>query len=254
MISRRSFLLGIGSLVTSSFVARARAHVRERGSPLLLQPKKAEETLYHYEGYDQNDGPWATKYRVSLGPDQWPAPPPPTWREHLKSRGYRLETREDHDRICDEQSLTPEELDQPIDGYDVLTRENWEAANLREIVRQAIEPFLTFGEHRLHCEGSEVRLPPRMALQELATNATKYGALSNSEGEVHLTWSISRDDDPARLRLIWKEVGGPRVSAPTRQGFGSRLIERSLAHDLNGTVKIEYDPEGVICTVDAPLT
>ncbi len=117
MISRRSFLLGIGSLVTTSFVARARAHVREIRSPLLLQPKRAEETLYLYEGFDQSDGPWVTKYRVSLGPDQWRAPPPPTWREHLKSRGYRLETREDHDRICEEQSLTPEELDQPIDGY-----------------------------------------------------------------------------------------------------------------------------------------
>ena len=80
MISRRSFLLGIGSLVTTSFVARARVHVRESGSPLLLQPKRAEETLYLYEGFDQSYEPWSTKYRVSLGPDQWPAPPPPTWR------------------------------------------------------------------------------------------------------------------------------------------------------------------------------
>src|SRR5215208_2354177 len=90
--TRRSFLLGIGSLVTTSFVARARVHVRESGSPLLLQPKRAEETLYLYEGFDQSD--WATKYRVSLGPDQWPAPPPPTWREHLKSLGYRFERQE----------------------------------------------------------------------------------------------------------------------------------------------------------------
>ncbi len=117
MISRRSFLLGIGSLVTTSFVARARAHVRESGSPLLLQPKRAEETLYLYEGFDQSDGPWATKYRVSLGPDQWPAPPPPTWREHLKLLGYRFETQEDYDRIYREKSLTPEDLDQRIDGY-----------------------------------------------------------------------------------------------------------------------------------------
>ena len=96
MISRRSFLLGIGSLVTTSFVARARGHARESGSPLLLQPKRVEETLYLYEGFDQSDGPWATKYRVSLGPDEWPAPPPPTWREHLKSLGYSFETREDY--------------------------------------------------------------------------------------------------------------------------------------------------------------
>jgi hypothetical protein len=93
MISRRSFLLGIGSLVTTSFVARARAHVRESGSPLLLQPNRAEETLYLYEGFDCSDEPWATKYRVSLGPDQYPPPPPPTWREHLKPRGYTFDTQ-----------------------------------------------------------------------------------------------------------------------------------------------------------------
>jgi hypothetical protein len=117
MISHRSFLLGIGSLVTTSFVARARAHVRERGTPLLLHPKRAEETLYLYEGFGLSDGPWATKYRVSLGPDQWPAPPPPTWREHLTSLGYRFETQADCDRACCERSLTPEELDKRIDGY-----------------------------------------------------------------------------------------------------------------------------------------
>jgi PAS domain S-box-containing protein len=144
-------------------------------------------------------------------------------------------------------------------AHDVLTRENWEAANLREIIEQAVEPFLTLGEHRLQWEGPQVRLPPRMALaiamafQELATNATKYGALSNTEGTVHLTWSVTHENPP-RLRLKWKEVGGPPVLPPTRQGFGSRLIERSLAQDLNGQVKIEYHPEGVICTLDAPLT
>src|SRR5215204_3158263 len=98
MISRRSFLLGIGSLVTTAFVSRVRTHVRESGSPLLLQPKRADETLYLYEGFDLSNGPGATKYRASLGPDQWPAPPPPTWREHLKTLGYRLETQEDFER------------------------------------------------------------------------------------------------------------------------------------------------------------
>ena len=117
MISRRSFLLGIGSLVTTSFVTRARAHARESGSALLLQPKRAEETLYLYEGFDQSDEPWSTKYRVSLGPDQWPTPLPPTWREHLKSLGYRFERQEDVERVYRERSLTPDELDQRIDGY-----------------------------------------------------------------------------------------------------------------------------------------
>jgi two-component sensor histidine kinase len=92
-----------------------------------------------------------------------------------------------------------------------------------------------------------------MALQELATNASKYGALSNAEGEVHVTWSLVRTAKPPRLHLIWREVGGPPVTPPTRKGFGSRLIERSLAADLSGNVRIAYDPKGVVCTVDAPL-
>jgi two-component sensor histidine kinase len=144
-------------------------------------------------------------------------------------------------------------------AHDVLTRENWEGANLREVVREAIEPFRTYGEHRFYYEGPRVRLSPRMALamamalQELATNAVKYGALSNMEGRVHLTWSVVHSGHGARLWLTWKEVGGPPVTPPTHRGFGSRLIERSLAQDLNGSVTIEYYPQGVTCTVDAPL-
>jgi two-component sensor histidine kinase len=91
-----------------------------------------------------------------------------------------------------------------------------------------------------------------MALQELATNAAKYGALANETGEVRLTWS--REAFPPHLHLRWEETGGPPVSPPARRGFGSRLIERSLAHDLGGTVAIEFAPGGVVCVVDAPLT
>ena len=116
MISRRSFLLGIGSLVTTSFVARAKAHVRESGGPFLLQPKRAEETLYLYEGFDCSDEPWATKYRVSLGPDQYPAPPPPTWREYLKPHGYTFDSQSDYDRAYREMWLMPDEVDHPVDG------------------------------------------------------------------------------------------------------------------------------------------
>ena len=116
MISRRSFLLGIGSLVTTSFVARARAHVRESGGPLLLQPKKAEETLYLYEGFDCSGEPWASKYRVSLGPDQYPAPPPPTWREYLKPQGYTFNNESDYERAYNEMWLMPEDVHQALDG------------------------------------------------------------------------------------------------------------------------------------------
>jgi two-component sensor histidine kinase len=88
-----------------------------------------------------------------------------------------------------------------------------------------------------------------MALQELATNAVKYGALSNEAGQVHIAW---RNDD-GRLHLTWTETGGPEVKAPTRRGFGTRLIERSLVQDLGGTARIDFPVTGVVCTVDAQL-
>lgn len=144
-------------------------------------------------------------------------------------------------------------------AHDVLTRESWEGAELREIVTQAVAPYAGRGEDRLHLKGPEVRLPPRMALalamalQELATNAVKYGALSNATGEVRITCDVAPDEPSPRFHLRWEESGGPPVREPGRRGFGSRLIERSLSQELNGKARIEFLPTGIVCTVDAPL-
>jgi two-component sensor histidine kinase len=91
-----------------------------------------------------------------------------------------------------------------------------------------------------------------MAVQELATNAAKYGALSGTTGEIAITWNVEAGE-PAVLRLRWEERGGPPVEPPVRRGFGSKLIERSLAHELQGTVRIEFVRTGVVCTLEAPL-
>jgi len=144
-------------------------------------------------------------------------------------------------------------------AQDVLTRENWEAAGLREIVLTAIEPYESYGEARLHVSGVDVRVKPSMALalamafQELATNAVKYGALANESGEIFIIWSLQSSATETRLQLRWEERGGPPVEPPQRRGFGTRLIERSLAQELDGDVKIEFDPTGIRCVVDAPL-
>jgi two-component sensor histidine kinase len=144
-------------------------------------------------------------------------------------------------------------------AHDVLTRENWEGAGLDEIVAEAVAPYRNLREDRVHLAGANVRLPPRMALalamalQELATNAVKYGALSNDTGVIRIAWTVDKTEVPPRLNLHWQETGGPPVAPPTRRGFGSRLIERSLAQDLDGTVAIAFDPAGVSCTVDAPI-
>ncbi|MGF9764730.1 sensor histidine kinase [Microvirga sp. 0TCS3.31] len=92
-----------------------------------------------------------------------------------------------------------------------------------------------------------------MALHELATDAVKYGALSNAIGTVDLTWIVDHYHTPPRLKLRWKEKGGPPVDPPSRRGFGTRLIERSLAQDLGGEATIEFAPDGVVCTVNTPL-
>ena len=143
-------------------------------------------------------------------------------------------------------------------AHDVLTREKWEGADLSEIVEQAVAPYSSRGEDRLHLKGPTVRLPPHtalslaMVLQELATNAVKHGALSNTTGEIRIAWEVSRAEPP-HLRLRWQESGGPSVQAPSRKGFGSRLIERSLAGDLGGNVRLTFAPAGLVCTIDAPL-
>ena len=88
-----------------------------------------------------------------------------------------------------------------------------------------------------------------MALHELATNALKYGALSVDDGSVALTWTTH----DRRFRLRWQEAGGPLVKPPTRTGFGSRMIERGLSAELQGEVRIDFQPDGVVCAIDAPL-
>lgn len=144
-------------------------------------------------------------------------------------------------------------------AHDVLTRESWEGADLVEVVREAVAPFRSRASERFRIAGPEVRLCPRMslaiamAIQELATNAVKYGALSNTAGAVRIDWSVSNGALPPRLAFRWAEEGGPAVSPPTRRGFGSRLIERNLARDLDGAVAIAFDPDEVVCTVDAPI-
>jgi two-component sensor histidine kinase len=144
-------------------------------------------------------------------------------------------------------------------AHDVLTRESWEGANLTEVVIRALEPYQVHGESRLQIRGPNVRLTPRMALalamalHELATNAVKYGALSNRSGTVEVSWTVQNGAALPRLNLRWVEAGGPPVVAPRRRGFGSRLVERSLAHDLAGRVDITFAPSGVVCSVDAPF-
>jgi two-component sensor histidine kinase len=144
-------------------------------------------------------------------------------------------------------------------AHDVLTARRWEGAELRDIVVGAIQPF-DAGGGRFKVSGPSAWLEPQaalalaMALHELATNAAKYGALSVAGGQVALKWTVKRDgDDGLDLQLSWREAKGPKVTPPSRKGFGSRLLERGLAAELNGTVVVDYRPDGLVCTMTAKL-
>ena len=144
--------------------------------------------------------------------------------------------------------------------HNILTRENWEGAALSDIVAEVLAPYKSDHRARFHIDGPDVRLHPRMALplamalHELATNATKYGALSNDSGVVSIAWGIKPAPGEQRLWLRWAEAGGPPVAPPARKGFGSRLIERSLVVELGGEATIDYAVSGVVCRVEAPLS
>ena len=141
------------------------------------------------------------------------------------------------------------------EAHDLLSEGNWEGTSLDVLIDRALKPYRGSGEPRYSVDGDQnVRLPPKyavslvMALNELATNAVKYGALSKPEGRVAIAWTI----EPGTLRLTWRESGGPPVSQPTRQGFGSRLI-KGLSQDLAGDVTLTYERNGLTCAFQIPL-
>lgn len=147
-------------------------------------------------------------------------------------------------------------------AHDVLTEKGWAGASLREIAEQAAAPHLS-SDHpdRFVISGPPVDLPPRsaiavaLALHELATNAAKYGALSAPGGRVTIDWTAAPGEDrELQLTMTWRESGGPAVAEPVARGFGTRLIQRGLPAELRGQVRIDYAPQGVICTIDAVIT
>lgn len=139
-------------------------------------------------------------------------------------------------------------------AHDILSRENWEGAELTEVAHQAVRPFDP-DARRIAIEGPEVRLHPSaalalfLAINELGTNAVRHGALSAAEGRVTLSWT--KHDGAADLE--WRESGGLPVRQPTRQGLGSRLLGAGLAAELGSPAQMLYAPEGLICRIHARL-
>jgi PAS domain S-box-containing protein len=135
----------------------------------------------------------------------------------------------------------------------ILTGENFEIVDLHKAVERALTPFND--GVRFAIDGPQVTLSSAvsgalmMALHELATNAVKYGALSTETGRVSIKWTV----EGGRFQFVWRETNGPRVAAPKRRGFGTRMIERALSAPVQGDAKIEYHPEGVLFTLESTL-
>jgi two-component sensor histidine kinase len=142
--------------------------------------------------------------------------------------------------------------------HDLLTMDNWEGASLEGVARRALRPWREDEHARFKVEGPPVHLSPKralalgMAFHELATNAAKYGALSTAAGSVHVRWAVLPDGKG--LAFIWEERGGPPVAPPSHRGFGLRLIEHGMERELSGKVRLDFRPEGLVCTWEMKLT
>ncbi len=142
-------------------------------------------------------------------------------------------------------------------AHDLLLQARWSSAGLAHIVRSATEPYENKDAARFSISGPEIQIVSgsvialAMMLNELCTNATKFGALSVPSGRIDIAWTIDRGKD--RLHLTWAEKGGPPVEAPTRRSFGTRMIE-TLGKQLDGKARLAYEPGGFVYALDVPLS
>jgi PAS domain S-box-containing protein len=161
------------------------------------------------------------------------------------------------------QSDTPEGLKHAIDGriqalarvHRLFGEQHWLGAKLNRLVTEELAPYCKELATAVRVDGADMLLEPDIAqtvsviLHELATNAAKYGALSVSEGRVHVEWSRSADD---RFIFRWTEMSGPSVKAPTREGFGTRVIKSMIEAQLKGTLRFDWRVEGFACEITIP--
>lgn len=141
-------------------------------------------------------------------------------------------------------------------AHNVLSRKNWEGAHLEDVIRSILEPYAGPHSTRLRLDGPDVALRPRVAIalamivNELATNAAKYGALSPGGGVVSIAWAMVGE---TRLKLEWIETGGPPTRPPTQTGYGTKFIERAAVDELSGSYIASFPPEGMRCVIEILL-
>lgn len=140
--------------------------------------------------------------------------------------------------------------------HDLLSQSDWGHAALGDIVRSELAPYMEGVESHVTMSGPDIKLAPNdamslgLAIHELATNAAKYGALSNSEGRITVDWVLL---SPDIAQIVWREEGGPPVTQPEKRGFGRDLIEKIVAHELKSEVDLQFKPGGVECRLKVPV-
>ena len=145
-------------------------------------------------------------------------------------------------------------------SHDLLVRESWHGASLRELVHSQLARHIDHGAGRVAIDGPAVALKPGaaqnlgLALHELATNAEKYGSLSVPDGRVSVTWGRREAAGDNALEIDWYEKLGPKVKVRRKKGFGSMVIERNLARSLDAEVTMDFDPDGLHCHIVIPAS
>jgi len=143
-------------------------------------------------------------------------------------------------------------------AHDILTQDNWSGADLNDLVTASIKPHAPI--ERLQINGEKIWLPPNVALSfalafhELTTNAIKYGALSNVEGKVSISWRLLGEKPQPQLELEWRETGGPTVGLVERKGFGTQLLERMFGSESAGQVRLTFEGSGLVCVFRVNLS
>jgi two-component sensor histidine kinase len=147
--------------------------------------------------------------------------------------------------------------------HSLLAHNRWDGAELGQIIRDelaahTLDEALGTDSRTIACAGPEIKLTPGSAqsialvIHELVTNATKYGALSVADGELQVDWSIVGEATSRQLRLHWVEAKGPVVESPKRNGFGHSLIRNSVERQLNGTLTLDWNQDGLSLTIEVP--
>ncbi|MAM63070.1 HWE histidine kinase domain-containing protein [Maritimibacter sp. UBA3975] len=163
-------------------------------------------------------------------------------------QGLVSQTKSDARGITDFTNRLDGRIQSLARAHDQLTRDRWEPAPLKELIRCEFEAYAAAKTDRVIIDGPDALLSPTaytnvaLVVHEMATNSMKYGALCDKSGRVEIT---IREDDAGGIGIDWKESGGPPVQAPARRGFGSTIIEMSIPHELGGAASIDYRVSGV---------